>query len=914
VFDKQSKKLHHARVGHSKAQLSLLLLLCLSAAFIVLGACVAAQETSIETAEEELKQGKYESALAQFNRLLASRANDERAQYGLLRVYLETGKYSELETAAKKFLAGKAENIAARLMLGEVLALTGRYSEAINEFERTSRAADKIIEKADKSEKDEDKQTAEVIQPFKLRADLRRGEVLKLTGKEEEAQFVFQAIHKFYEDNDVDKAEALVSVAAALAHLEKYQDANDMYLDAIAADEKCMEAQIGGGELYTARYQYADAAEFFKDALKITDNHALLQLAIARNKRIDGGEAMQQALAKALAINPNLYEAKLLQATVDLEAERHADAAKKIDEALKINPNWLEAHALRAASHWVNHRLPEYEAEVKAALAINPRSGELYETLAHFATMQRRYAESIVFLRKAVELTPRLWSAHLALGQALLRSNQMKEGREEIETCFKGDPFNLWAKNTLDLLDAMADYREVTAGDFIIRTSPKESDVLQNYAAELLAEAKQKLTAKYKFTPQGPIAIELFPNHADFEVRVLGLPGLGALGVCFGQLIAQDSPSARPGGEFNWGTTLWHEYTHVITLQITDHLIPRWFSEGLSVFEEHNARPGWGDDWNPQNLKALADGRWFKIAELDGGFMRPKRADDVPLAYFEASQICAFINDKYGFDSILAMLRGYKEKRRTPEILRSVLKLTEEEFDKAFAEYVQSKAGKYVKALESSWKNPALLQLPKEQVYTQVAAQPDDFMLNLRAGAFYLEDKNPDKAIPHLKRSLELFPYQSGEGNAYEMLAKIHEQRGDKAATSETLEALIKVDENDYDALKKLAQLKLEQGDKTRALELLQLSFFVNPFEHGQHTAAGNLQLENNQNEAAIREFQVALAANPPNVAEAQYNLARAYTAAGKGKEAKRAVLRSLELAPGFDKAQDLLLKLVGNP
>ncbi len=923
MFDKQLKQKQRTRAeqhqqilrhNDTPLRLSLLLLLCLSAAFIVLGACVAAQEVTIESAEDELKQGKYPSAIAQFNRLLTSNANDERAQYGLLRAYLETGKYSEIETTAKKLLTGKADNHRARLLLAEVFALTGRYSEAISEYERVSRAADKVIERADKSDKEVDKTAAAEIQPLKLRADLRRGELLKQTGKEEESQFIFQAIVKFYEDNDVDKAESLTSVAAALVYLERYQDAKDMYLDAIAADDKYIDAHITAGELFTAKYAYPDAAEFFKDALAINANHARLQLAIARNKRIDGGEAMQQALTKALEINSNLYEAKLLQASVDLEAERHTDAAKKIDEVMKINPNSTEAYALRAASSWVNHRLPEYDAAVKAALAINPRDGELYETLAHYATMQRRYAESIVFLRKAIEFTPNLWSAHLALGQALLRSNQLKEGREEIEVSFKGDPFNIWAKNTLDLMDAMADYREVTAGDFVIRTAAKESEVLQAYAAELLSEAKQKLTGKYKFTPQGPVAIEIFPNHDDFAVRALGLPGLGALGVCFGQMIAQDSPSARPSGEFNWGTTLWHEYTHVITLQITDHLIPRWFSEGLSVFEEHNARPGWGDDWNPQHLKALSDGRWFKIANLDGGFMRPKRPDDVPLAYFEASQICAFINEKYGFDAILAMLRGYKEKQRTPEILRSVLKLSEEEFDKAFAEYVQNKVGKYVKALESGWKNPALMQMGKAQVYEQVAVQGDDFMLNLRAGMFYLEDKNTDKAIQHLKRSIELFPFQGGKNNAYELLADIYEKRGDKAATIEMLEALIKVDENDYDALKKLAQLRLEQGDKARALELLQLSFYVNPFDPAQHATAGDLQLGQNQSEAAIREFQIVLAANPPNIAEAQYNLARAYLAAGKGKEAKRSVLRSLELAPGFDKAQDLLLKLVGNP
>ncbi|MBI3426171.1 MAG: tetratricopeptide repeat protein [Acidobacteria bacterium] len=885
----------------------------LLACFITACACVAAQEITIETAEEALQQGKYETAVTQFNQLLTAKADDERAQQGLLRTYLETGKYTEVETTAKKYLTGKANNAVARLALAEVEALTGRYAEALKDFERVSQQIDEAIKKAG------DKEAAlDALKPQferKLRADLRRGELLRMTGKEEESQFAFQSIIKFYEDNDVDEAPALTSIAAALAYLEKYQEAKDMYLDAIAADGKYIDAHIGGGELFTAKYNYAEAADFFKDALEINANSARLHLAIARNRQLDGGEPLQQALAKALSINPNLYEAKLIQASSDLDAERHADAAKKIDEVLKLNPNSLEAYALRAASQWVNHRLPDYEAAVKFVLAINPRSGELYETLAHYATSQRRYDESIVFLRKAIELTPNLWSSHLALGQALLRSNQLKEGREEVELAFKNDPFNIWAKNTLDLLDSMADFRDYNAGEFVVRTNAKESEVIQVYAAELLNEVHAKLAAKYKFTPKSPIVAEIFPNHDDFAVRTLGLPGLGgALGVCFGQLIVQDSPSSRPGGQFNWGSTLWHEYTHVVTLQITDHLIPRWFSEGLSVFEEHNARPGWGDDWNPSHLKALADGRWFKIADLDGGFMRPKRPDDITLAYFEASQICQFINDKYGFDTILAMLRGYKEKHRTPEILRETLKLSEEDFDKAFAAYIESKAGKYVKALESGWKNKALAEMKKEDIYTQAAAQPDDFTLNLRAGMLYVQDKAPDKAIPHLKRCIELFPYQSGAGNAYELLAGIYETRGDKAATVEMLEALVKVDENNYDALQKLSKLKLEQGDKARALELLKLAFFVNPFDHAEHTAAGNLQLEANQNDAAIREFQVALAANPPNIAEAQFNLARGFLAAGKVKEARRTVLKSLELAPGFDKAQDLLLKLVGNP
>jgi tetratricopeptide (TPR) repeat protein len=858
---------------------------------LLLISCAAAQNYTIEAAQEELEQGKYAAAITSFNRLLQANPNDADAQKGLLQAYLETGQYAEAEREAKKFLGSTGrtgQTGQTNLLLGEVYAATGRYSEAIAEFEKAGNTT--------KAE-------------LKLRADLRRAEILKLTGKEDAATEIFNAIADFYDKNEPETAAELTTIAAAMTHLEKYHEANKVYLEAIDLDEAYINAHLGGGELYTAKYNYADAAKFLNDAAKINSNSPRLLLDIAANRRIDGGEKMNESLTEALKINPNYVDARILAATLDLEAERFPSASKHLDEALKINPNSPDAHALRAAMYWLQDRKSDFDNEVKAALAINPRYGMLYEVVANSATQVRRYSEAVGFLQEAIRLSPRLWSSHLALGIGMLRLGKMDEGRAELELAFKGDPFNIWAKNTLDLLDTMKDYRQTRRGDFIISTVAKETDVLSAYAADLLEEARGKLSAKYKFTPRPPISVEIFPNHADFEVRVLGLTGLGALGVCFGQVIAQDSPSARPG-EFNWGSTLWHEYTHVITLQITDHMIPRWFSEGLSVFEEHNARPGWGDDWNTGLIKSLADGEWFKIADLDNGFIRPKRPNDVPLAYFEASQICQFITDRYGFNAILEMLRGYKEKKKTPEILQQVLKLSEADFDREFNSYARGKVEKYIKTLESGFKNRVSPQSPKEEIYSKAAASPDDFALNFRAGLLYYADKNEEKAIIHLRRSIELYPYQGGQANAYEPLAAIYEKRGDKAAAAEMLEGLIKIDEDNYEALQKLAQLKQELGDKARALEVLQLGFYVNPFEHAAHTMAGNLHLERNEGEAAVREFQVALAANPPNVAEAHYNIARAYLAAGKNTEAKRSVLRALEDAPGYDKAQELLLKL----
>src|SRR5689334_11515258 len=806
----------------------------------------------------------------------------ENAAVAELRGYLETGRYTEDETTAKRLLQKSPEAGAIRHELAEALAATSRYTEAIAEFEHA--AADPTS---------------------KLESDLRRAELLDLIGQEDRAKTIYESFVKYYTDNNPRSAHDLTLVARALVHLERFQDANDMYRSAIEADSNYLDAQLGAAELYTEKYAYGDAALFLNDALKINSNSARAYLDLARNKRLDGDT--ETPLARALTINPNLVDAIALKAAIELEANQLDAAAVDLDKALKINSHSLEAHSLKAALLYLEDK--DFEPEVAATLAISPKYGSVYNTLSHYATMTRRTEQAAQFARRATEIAPRLWDAHLNLGMALLRLGQMDTGRAAVEQAFKGDPFNVWAKNTLDLLDSMHDFKETKRGPFIIKASAQESDVLSPYAANLLEEASAKLTAKYHFTPKGPIIIEIFQNHEDFAVRTLGIPGLGALGVCFGFVIAEDSPSAREAGAFNWGSTLWHEFTHVITLQMTDFRIPRWFSEGLSVYEERRAHPGWGDDWNPMFVRAFTEKRWFKIADLDAGFQRPKSPQDVPIAYFQASQVCEFIADRYGFDAILRMLALYRDKAKTPDVLQQVLKLNESDFDREFMAYVESKARPLQQALSTP--SNVVASLTKEEVLKALATQ-DTFPLHVRAAELLAADGDMQGAVTHYNRALELFPYVSGAGNPFESLAKILEQKGDPAQAAKVLETLVKTDENNLEALKNIARIRLALGERGPALDALQASFYISPFDYKLHTTAGELSVELKDYAKALTEFQVVLALGPPNLAEANYNVASAYYALGRQPEAKHAVLRALEAAPRYEKAQELLLRIVG--
>ena len=85
----------------------------------------------------------------------------------------------------------------------------------------------------------------------------------------------------------------------------------------------------------------------------------------------------------------------------------------------------------------------------------------------------------------------------------------------------------------------------------------------------------------------------------------MGMPGLGALGVTFDMVVAMDSPNSRKPGTFHWASTMWHELSHVYVLTMTKSRVPRWFTEGLAVYEETAASPDWGDRLDPDAIEAI---------------------------------------------------------------------------------------------------------------------------------------------------------------------------------------------------------------------------------------------------------------------------------------------------------------------
>ena len=503
-----------------------------------------------------------------------------------------------MEQEALRFLKDHADSCELQLLLGRAYLRRGKLEPARQ-----------ALEKAKRNEN------------CRNRADLRLARILEDQGQLPQSRQIFLELYSRIEAQD---GKDLGLAAIALQHLQQYRESNRTFRRAIQAEPDDLDTQIAWGNLFLEKYDPANASTSFSAALKINPNLPEGLLGMALTLAGGSSEQAEALLKKALKVNPNLEPAHAALAEIAIDREDFEAARKSILQCLEINPRSLKARSLQAVLHYARGEEQALDDALQALLELNPGYGDLYRHLARYCVTQRLYRQAVDFFREAIRLNPNLFSAYADLGVNLLRIGRESDAKEILETAYQVDPFNLWTVNTLRLMDSFENFEKLTTPHFSLKLHREEAALLGHYVPPLLEKAYGALSARYGFSPPGPVYFEMYPNHDDFAVRALGVPGLGALGVCFGPGIVMDSPRARPRGQFNWASTLWHEFAHVITLGMTDHHVPRWFSEGISVMEEHRAMPGWGDRLDLQTLKFIQQGKLLPIRELNGGFLRPQ--------------------------------------------------------------------------------------------------------------------------------------------------------------------------------------------------------------------------------------------------------------------------------------------------
>jgi cellulose synthase operon protein C len=695
----------------------------------------------------------------------------------------------------------------------------------------------------------------------------------------------------------------LLTQAEALVATGDVKRANGIFQEAARINERNARIRVRWGRLFLSTHQLDSAMTLFQEALKLApgDEQARLGMATVFAEQFQG-EA-RPVLDELLAANANLAEAQLLSARMYVEegqfeeADKALDRAERLVEQQQLPP--LDVWSLRAMVD-VSQRGVARPQWLERALAYNPRFGGIYLDLAMFEVTRRKYKEAKVLLEKAVQVQPELWEAHAELGANLLRLGEIDAAREALKIAYSGDPFSATTVNTLRLLDRADEFTTISSKFTIprlggggelpvelkLRLDRKEAAALKPYVEQLSRDSVTLFARRYGFEPREPITVELYPRHDDFAVRVAALPGIGLLGVTFGYLLAMDSPSGRATGEFHWGSTLWHEMAHVFTLEATDHRVPRWLSEGISVFEEWRSGPTPGVAVTPDVIAAFKDDKFLPIADLDSGFIRPKYPNQIQVSYMQAGLICLFVEQRWGFDKVVALLKQFTKDTTTKAAVEGTFKMSSSEFDKEFNAFVNTR-------------------------YARILPRIDDWQKSYKAANQAIQASKWAEVMEPARSAIEVYPEYTGPGSAYLLLARAQDKSGQRDAAIASLLAYRQAGGWDPDALRELSGWLEAAGRAEEDVSVLMALNYSDPLNSSQHARLGERLLASGKPEQSLREFQVQLALDTADPAMANFGVARSLRELGDNAGSRRHLLDSLATAPHYKPAQDLLLKMI---
>ncbi len=608
------------------------------------------------------------------------------------------------------------------------------------------------------------------------------------------------------------------------------------------------------------RYQEAETA-LRPIAQRAPSSAAALELGLLLQMlgRADGPAILGRVAAVAAVTNDPL---ELSRAARALEALGHfGEANSAYRDAVSLAPKDAAINTAWGELFLEKYNRPDALKSFQAALQEDQKYGPALLGSAR-ALADDNPPQAAAFAKKALEVNPSDVGAQLFLAGHAVDAGHRDEARKVIQTALT-----------------------VKDGDVVLRMHKDEAPLLQDYALSLAHRALDTLSRRYGFTPKGPILVEIFPKHDDFAVRNVGLPGMiGALGACFGRVVTMDSPRARPPGEFQWEATLWHELAHVITIQMSNQRVPRWLTEGISVYEETVARPEWGRGMDLVFAGLMNRGETLKLKDLNAAFTNPQT---ISIAYFQASLLVDYFVKTFGDDGLHKLLRAYGQGLETDAALKAALNTDFDGLQGGFDQAMDRRFG----ALRAALKGPDGAELQRASVDAlRVLADknPGSYPVHLVLGNKLREAGKVDDAIKAFEHAAALAPAATGEDSPNLQIAEMSLERKDRAT----------------------AMREAGITDPGRTRPVYERIAAIDPFDADVHATLGRLAMQRDDAETAIREFRAVIALKPVDQAAAFTDLAESYFRGGRRAEARKQTLAALEIAPSYERAQDLLLKL----
>jgi len=819
---------------------------------VVLGFISPLHGVELESARKKFISGNYSNCIVECEQAIAEREYEEEWRTLLIRSLTTVGNYKQAGTVLSNALDRYSWSIPLRLLAHEVLPYVGE----------TNRAT----------------------------AMLREIEALVSTRL----------------DNRVRDTASLVAIGKAVLLLgaDPRKVLDNIFEPARKANPDNRDVYLAMGELALDKHDFDLAAKQFSAGLKKFPDDPDMHFGLARAFQSGDRKKMLQNLNATLEQNTNHIGAMLLVVDHLVAGEEYEEANKLLDQSLAVNPWHPEVWAYRAVlAHLHSDADGEKAARAKALRfwRTNPAVDFL---IGKNLSQKYRFAEGAEYQRRALAVDPNFVASKAQLAQDVLRLGDETEGWRLAEEAHKQDEYDVTSFNLVTLKDKLAKFRTLTNADFVVRMGTNEAPVYGEQVLALLSRAKSNLVEKYGITLDRPTIVEIFPEQRDFGVRTFGIPdNPGFLGVCFGAVVTANSPASQTAHPANWEAVLWHEFAHVITLQMTRNKMPRWLSEGISVFEELQENPAWGQRMTVRYREMVLGEDFVPISELSSAFLAPKTPMHLQFAYYESALAVEFIVKSFGFDSLKHILRDLGEG---VEINKAIESHTApmDKLEEDFEEFARARAESLAPGLDFTKPEPADLRSTN-----WLASHPTNYWAVQRRIVNSFARKDWSNAIPMLRKLSELFPTQGGEDGAWALLARAHRSLNDTNAERAALVKVASLDGDMLDSYLRLGDIGVATADWKLVYENARRALAVNPLVPQPHRFVAQSAEAEGHDDDAISANRTLLLLDPPDPAETHFRLARLLHKK-QDPEAKRQVLQALEEAPRYRDALKLLREI----
>jgi tetratricopeptide (TPR) repeat protein len=346
----------------------------------------------------------------------------------------------------------------------------------------------------------------------------------------------------------------------------------------------------------------------------------------------------------------------------------------------------------------------------------------------------------------------------------------------------------------------------------------------------------------------------------------------------------------------------------VVTLTLTKNKMPRWLSEGISVYEERQSRQSWGEQMKPRYRMMILGEDLTPVSQLSGAFLRPKTVAHLGFAYYQSSLVVEWLIERWGIEKLKKVLadlsRGIEINASLAANFASI-----EQLDTEFAEHAKALARNVGPKLD--WTEPKPADVASEQALEKfIEANPTNYeALRARAQKLISERKWKEAKEP-LQKLIELYPDQRDANGDYAMLARVHRELGETDAEVQTLTLLADLVPEVTDAFLRLMQVHADRKEWPKVLDYAARYAAVDPLRPEPHRFEAIAYDAQGEKTKAIAGYRTLLHLAPPDAPDVHYRLARLLHAAGDS-EAKRHIILALEEAPRFRDAYELLLEIV---